>query len=510
MSQFLLSEQIGRAAGLYPERKAVVFEDRSWTWSALESLVMEQAGALSGLGAGPDQRVAVLAHNSDLYFALYFSIPAVGATAVPVNIRLAEPEIIDLLADCETSILLVDEHFVDIVSVLKSRCPGIRHYVYIGRGDCPAGMSTLATDTPLQAPAETEIAALFYTGGTTGRPKGVMQSHQSMIFNTLQWVATTGTSSEDSLLIAAPMFHLVAGMNCVAAAVLAAKLVILPRFDAELTLRAIEEQRITKMALVPAMVDMLLRHERFAEFDIGSLKKISYGGAPMPEEILTRAQAAMPDVEFIQIYGQTECCGTVTCLSPAYHTLTGPNATKRRSAGRPVPGTRVAILSPDGDALPIGEVGEICVRSPASTPGYWRQPETTEALFEFDWLHTGDLGYLDEDGFLFIVDRLKDMIVTGGENVFATEVENVIYQLEGVLQCAVIGIPDERWGELVHAVIHCAPGTELSAEQVMAHCRQFLANYKCVRSVEFREESLPLSAMNKILKQELRKPWLKK
>ncbi|WP_116367314.1 long-chain-fatty-acid--CoA ligase [Parahaliea mediterranea] len=509
MYQFSLNEQLGRAAGLYPDRQAVVFEDRIWSWSALQQLVAEQAAALAALAVGADQRVAVLAHNSDLYFALYFAIPALGATIVPINIRLAQPEIVDWLQDCSATVLLVDEHFLASVETIRAQCPDIRHTLYIGRGDCPGGLLPLLAPAHAAPPAlaEQEVAALFYTGGTTGRSKGVMQTHQGMVFNTLQWIAATGTTSEDNLLIAAPMFHLVAGMNCVAAAVLAAKLVILPRFDAELTLRAIQAQRITKTALVPAMVDMLIRHERFADFDITSLKKVSYGGAPMPEGILERAQAALPGVEFIQIYGQTECCGTVTCLPHAYHTTRGANAAKRRSAGRPVAGCRVAILAPDGQCLPAGEVGEICVRSPASTPGYWRQPENTAALYEGGWLHTGDLGYLDSDGFLFIVDRLKDMIVTGGENVFAGEVENVIYQLKGVLQCAVIGIPSERWGETVHAVIYSEPGCSLDEAAVIEHCRKQLANYKCVRSVEFRDESLPVSAMNKILKQKLRDDW---
>lgn len=507
MNHFSLNDQLDRAADLFPSRNAVIFQDRSWTWPQLQSLVTRHAAGLASAGVGPEHRVAILAHNSDHYFALYFAIPALGAITVPLNIRLAEPELISLLEDSGTSTLLIDEHFVSIVNTLQARCKQLQRILYIGSDECPKDIRPLMSCEDAPPLQEIEIASLFYTGGTTGRPKGVMQTHQGMIFNTLQWIAATGTHSDDNLLIAAPMFHLVAGMNSVAAAVLAAKLVILPRFEAGLALGAIQDQRITKTALVPAMVDMLIRHADFSSFDISSLRKITYGGAPMPEEILKRAQVAMPGVEFIQIYGQTECCGTVTCLSGAYHTIDGENSAKRRSAGRPVPGTALTIRGPEGRVLAQREVGEICVRSPATTLGYWGQPEATAELYRDGWLHTGDLGYLDEDGFVFIVDRLKDMIVTGGENVFATEVENVIYLLDGILQCAVIGIPSQRWGEQVHAIIHCAPGSKIDEETVITHCRQHLANYKCVRSVEFRDKSLPTSAMNKILKHKLRAIW---
>lgn len=507
MGSFSLVSQLQRAARLYPDRPAVIFDGRQHTWRQVLQRSLAQGEALRALGVVPGERVALLALNRDDYFSLYFAIPAVGAIAVPINIRLAEAEILQWLEDCGAGTLLVDEAFAEMAARLLPRCPALRCCAYIGDGPCPEGLRELGGAGGARLEEEpSEVASLFYTGGTTGRSKGVLQTHQGMLFNTMQWIVATGTSSEDRLLIAAPMFHMVAAMNCIAACTLGATLTILPRFDVELALVAIEQQRITKTALVPAMIDMLIRHEAFGRYDISSLQRISYGGAPMPAEILQRAQAAMPGVRFIQIYGQTECCGTVSCLPGEYHRLEGPGAEKRRSAGRPVTGTDVAIFSEAGEVLPAGEAGEICVRSPSTSPGYWENPEETARLYRDGWLRTGDVGYLDGDGFLYVVDRLKDMIVTGGENVFATEVENVIYQLAAVEQCAVIGIPSDEWGEQVHAVIKRVPSSALDEAAVIDHCRAHLANFKCVRSVEFRDE-LPVSAMNKILKQELRRPW---
>ncbi|MFV0278229.1 MAG: acyl-CoA synthetase [Parahaliea sp.] len=511
MRQFSLASQLDRAAALYPNKRAVVFNDRVYTWREARERSQRLARDLASLGVAPGERVAVLALNGDDYFFLYFAVPMIGAITVPINIRLAEAEVVAWLEDSGARTLVVDDAYVDMVDGLKARCPDLAHCIYIGEGDCPQGLVRIGEDSGTSpgvgVEVYREVATLFYTGGTTGRSKGVKQSHQSMLVNTLQWVIATRTRSDDSLLVAAPMFHMVAGLNCIAAGTLAATLVILPRFDPELALQAIERERITKTALVPAMVDMLVRHEKFGDYDISTLQRISYGGAPMPEEVLRRAQEAMPGVQFIQIYGQTETCGAVSCLPGEYHVLEGEAAAKRRSAGQPVIGSEVVILDPESRILPTGEPGEICVRSPSTTPGYWENEAETESLYRGGWLHTGDIGYLDEDGFLFVVDRLKDMIVTGGENVFAAEVENVIHQLADVEQCAVIGIPSEQWGELVHAVIKRRPGSSLDEAAVIDHCRTLLANFKCVRSVEFTDLDLPVSGAGKILKQELRKPW---
>lgn len=511
MNKYLLGNQLERSARLYPNKPAVIFNHCSTTWAEVMEAAQAQTLALAQQGVATSDRVAVLSLNSDYYFSLYFAVPSTGAIIVPLNTRLADPELVQWVNDCGAKFLLVGTDFVETVQRIRQLCPSVSHYLYLGDGPCPAGMQRLetVTESTHQSYQEQDIATLFYTGGTTGRSKGVIQTHEAILVNTLQWIIATQTNNADTLLIATPMFHLVAGTNCIAAATLGATVVILPRFEPELALQAIEKHGVTKIALVPTMVDMLIRYDTFANYDISSLKEISYGAAPMPEEILSQAQNAMPHVKFTQIYGQTECCGAVSCLPHEYHTSIGPNAKKRRSAGRPLIGTDIAIFSKESVNLSHGDVGEICVRGPSTTRGYWGDDIKTQELYWGEWLRTGDLGYMDADGFLYIVDRLKDMIVTGGENVFASEVENVLYNLDGVLQCAVIGIPSDKWGEQVHAVIMRPPGSTLSEDTVMKYCRDQLANYKCVRSVEFQDEGLPVNAMNKILKQPLRDIWWK-
>ncbi|MFO7553098.1 MAG: long-chain-fatty-acid--CoA ligase [Haliea sp.] len=519
MTTFSLCDQLIRAARLFPRQEALCCGGQRLSWPQLLTRTRRMAGVLRQLQVGPGDRVAILALNSADYYALYFAAPWIGAIVVPVNIRLAPAEIVYWLNDSGARVLLVDQAFQDTVAGIRRDCPSIEHYLSVD-SESPAGTgntdSWLELLGPLLADAqpvaddartEREVAALFYTGGTTGRSRGVMLTHTSMLHNILQWIIVVGTSRADTLLIAAPMFHMVAGLNSIAAAVLGARLVIQPRFDPGEVLSCIESERITKAALVPAMVEMLVSHPDFPRRDVSSLQRISYGGAPMPEEIMEKAQANLTQVQFYQIYGQTEASGIVSCLGPEYHTLEAPRAAKRRSAGQPAPGTDLAILDEQGGLLPSGEIGEIVVRSPGLSRGYWQNEEETHKLFRQGWLHTGDAGYLDADGFLYIVDRLKDMIVTGGENVYAAEVENVLYRLPGVKQCAVIGIPSDTWGEQVHAVIRLVDDSGLDENDVIAFCREHLANYKCVRSVEFRAEDLPVSAMNKILKRELRRPW---
>lgn len=513
MSAFSLGDQLIRAARLFPHQDAISCGEASMTWPELLERTRRLAGVLRNLGIEPGDRVALLALNSIDYYALYFAAPWVGAAIVPINIRLAPEEIHYWLEDSGTRVLLVDRNFHDVIAGLRDHCPTLEQTVSLDESDDAPWLKSLSTLLENSAPVaadercEQEVAALFYTGGTTGRSRGVMLTHTGMLHNILQWIVVVGTSSADTLLIAAPMFHMVAGLNSIAAAVLGAKLVILPRFEPGEVLECIESRQVTKAALVPAMVDMLLNHPTFPRRDTRCLQRISYGGAPMPEAIMRKAQNQLPHVKFYQIYGQTEASGIVTCLGPEHHNLEGPHAGRRRSAGQPAPGTDLAIMAEGGGLLPRGEVGEIVIRGPGLSQGYWGNARETRKLFRNGWMHTGDAGYLDEDGFLYIVDRLKDMIVTGGENVYAAEVENVIYRLPGVKQCAVIGIPSETWGEQVHAVIRLADDAALGEDEVIAFCRQHLANYKCVRSVEFRDEDLPMSAMNKILKRDLRRPW---
>ena len=483
------------------------------TWLEALERVARIASALRSLGLSDGDRVGILAANSDDYFLSLHAIPWAGGIAVPINMRLSEPEIQHCANDAGCRTLLVDARQVETASAMRSALTTVEHVLCFDRGKAPHGaesLNALLADCPPCEDAgrgDGDIAALYYTGGTTGRPKGVMLTHAGLLTGVLQWANALGVTQQDRFLIVAPMFHLVGGLNAIATTMLAAQACILGRFDAHLALNEIEAAGVTKAGLVPAMVNMMVDQIAESSADVSSLRKISYGGAPMTEASLKRALAAMPHVDFHQVYGQTEGGPCISVLGPEHHAWKGERAGKLQSAGKPLPGTEVAILDAEDKRLPFGATGEVGVRGLSVSPGYWNLPEETEKANAGGWLHTGDVGYIDDEGFLFIVDRVRDMIITGGENVYSAEVENALCHHPAVAECAVIGIPSRRWGEAVHGIVRVAKGAEVSAEELVAFCRKRLAGYKCPRSVEFRAAPFPLSGANKVLKRELRKPY---
>jgi long-chain acyl-CoA synthetase len=352
-----------------------------------------------------------------------------------------------------------------------------------------------------------DIAAILYTGGTTGIAKGVMLTHRNFISNALAAIANMADGEPWTYLHSAPMFHIADCQWNVGVTMMAATHVFMPRFVPEKLLETIEQYQVTHCALVPTMINMVYNIAHKVNFDTTSLRGLNYGGSPMPPAIITKARAIFPNCHFMQGYGQTETAPNISMLPDKYHVMEGPTAGKIESAGQPSMTLAVKIVDGDDKELPQGEVGEIAVKGPNVMAGYWNKPEETAVALRGGWMHTGDMGYLDEDGFLTIVDRVKDMIITGGENVYSAEVENVIYQYPGVALCAVIGIPDEKWGERVHAVVVPKDGHTLTADELLQHCRQHIAGYKCPRSVDIRTDPLPMSGASKILKRELRQPF---
>ena len=302
------------------------------------------------------------------------------------------------------------------------------------------------------------------------------------------------------------MFHIAGLAVAIQLALRLARQVVLPGFTPAGVLDAIESEGVTEVFLVPTMLHFLLEEPTFGGHDLSSLGTLLYGAAPMDGALLARALARLPGVEFAHVYGMTELVGAITALPAWYHTAEGQRAGKLRSAGRPFIFTEIRILDERGEPVPSGTVGEIAARGPMLMSGYWNRPEETAAALRDGWMHTGDGGFMDEEGFLTVVDRIKDMIISGGENVYSAEVENAILAMPGVAMCGVIGVPDERWGERVHAVLVLQPGVVLAPEAVIAHCRSVIAGYKCPSSVEFRTE-LPLSPVGKLLKYQLRAPF---
>ena len=346
------------------------------------------------------------------------------------------------------------------------------------------------------------LAGLFYTGGTTGFPRGVMLSHTNLLTSGLGSVATGAFGSWERFLYAVPLFHL-AGMGAfMGVSFTGGTHVIVPMFDPVAVLAAIERHRVTDILLIPIMIQQMIDHPQRIEHDLSSLRLLSYAGSPIALPVLDRARKALPRAGFTQGYGLSEA-GVVSVLPPADHEDNGPYPDRRQSGGRAAPHAEVRIVDPEDRELPPGQVGEIVVRGGNVMVGYWGKPEQTATALRGGWMHTGDAGRMDAHGYVYIVDRIKDMIITGGENVYSAEVENAVATHPAVANCAVVGVPDELWGERVHAVVVCKPGAQVSEDEIRAHAKTLIAGYKAPCTVEF-VDALPVTPTGKVLKRELR------
>jgi acyl-CoA synthetase (AMP-forming)/AMP-acid ligase II len=508
-----LTQPLHTASNCTPHMIATVCEDRTVTWEGLRERTAKLAGAIRSLGIDEGDNVAILALNSDRYFEFYFGALWAGAVIVPMNTRWSATENAYSLNDSGTSVLFIDAAFVPMVEDIKSETNDELTFIYVDDGDVPEGM--LAYEEFLQGgePVEdarrggSDLAGIYYTGGTTGFPKGVMLSHQALWYNGMAGAKHFDVQPGDRYLHVAPMFHLADTAGSLGATMSGASHYFMASFTPDGAIDRIADDSITHTLLVPTMISMMLQHPAFEPPKFTNLKTLMYGASPMPEGVLLQVMEQLPNVGLIQGYGQTEMAPLVTVLPSTYHVTNGPNAGKLRSAGRPIVGCEVEIRNEEGDKLPAGEVGEVYARSPGSMMGYLNLPDqTVETLCE-GWVKTGDGAYMDEDGFVFIVDRVKDMIVTGGENVFSAEVESVVSTHPAVAAVAVIGTPSEKWGEAVHAVVVTVPGTEVTEQEIIDHCQGKIANYKCPKSITLREDPLPLSGAGKVLKRELRAPF---
>jgi len=349
-----------------------------------------------------------------------------------------------------------------------------------------------------------DLAAILYTGGTTGRPKGVMLSHENLVCSVLGTLSQPGCAPRECFLHSAPLFH-IGGLSGLLSSLFAgATSAFVPQFEPVAVLQGLSVHGVTDAFFVPTMLRVLIDHPRFAEFDTSGVRSIRYGASPMDDALLDRAMQAFPNVAFSQAYGMTELSPVCCILGPEDHTVEARAQGRGRSAGRATTVCEVRIVGPDDRELPRDEIGEIVVRGPTVMQGYWNKPEATAEAVRDGWMHTGDMGRMDAGGYVTIVDRLKDMIITGGENVYSAEVENVLAQHPGVAAVAVIALPDERWGERVHAIVVPRPGSPPDKASIDAHCRERLAGYKIPRTIEY-VANLPLSGAGKVLKSELRR-----
>jgi long-chain acyl-CoA synthetase len=507
-----ITHGLRRALQINPTGLATVFGGRRRNWREIGERVSRLAAGLRSLGANPGDRVAILSLNSDRYLELYLATAWAGAVIVPLNIRWSPLENEDAMRDCRAQVLFVDKTFAATGASLASALPGLK-LVFADDGDGPAGIESyealLLRNQPIPDAmrAGTDLAGIFYTGGTTGRSKGVMLSHGNLMANAMNAIGEGLFPNSSVYLHAAPMFHLANGAAMYSLLLNGGSNVIIQSFTPEGVMAAFQNERATDVLLVPTMIQMLVDHPALGAYDLSAVKNIIYGASPISEAVLGRAIAALPNVQFTQAYGMTELSPIATILH--WHEHIGDSRAKgrHRGAGRATLGCEVRIVDSDDKPLPIGAVGEIAVRGDNVMMGYWERPEETSKAVIDGWMHTGDGGYMDEDGFIYVVDRVKDMIISGGENVYSVEVENAIAQHPAVAQCAVIGIPSEQWGEQVHAVVVTKSNSSVSASELIEFSKKLIAGYKCPRSVDISENPLPLSGAGKVLKRELRKPF---
>jgi len=493
-----------------PQDVAHVFEGRETSYAELDTRANQVAQGLIADGCKPDARIGFMGKGSDLYFEMLYGAFKAKAVVVGVNWRLAPPEVTYVLNDSKTEILFVSEDFYPIIEQVKKDCPSLRKVIALdgGHGAWPSFTewrdSFEAKDPQLPVDDNDDVIQL-YTSGTTGHPKGVQLTNGNYISILRQGVEAGWADWHEGEvnLVCMPLFH-VAGVNIgMIGNAHGCKNVILKDVDPQAILKLIETYRINIAFMVPAVILFLLQQPNIGDIDVSCVRQVLYGASPIPEEVLRSAQERF-GCEFVQLYGLTETGGAGTNLAPADH---DPAKGKLRSCGKPNKGMEVQVIDAAGKEMPAGEVGEIVIRGGSIMKGYWNRPEATaESVDKDGWFRTGDAGYFDEDGFLYIHDRVKDMIVSGGENIYPAEVENALFNHPAIADAAVVGVPDDKWGEAVKAIVVLKPGAEANAEEIMKWSKTQIASYKVPKSIDFIDE-LPRNPSGKILRRELRAPY---
>jgi acyl-CoA synthetase (AMP-forming)/AMP-acid ligase II len=499
---------IDRQAEERGDAVAIRFNDRSTTFRELDEVSNRIANALISEGLQPGDRIAIFAKNSDQYLALILAAAKSRVCAVTLNWRLAPAEIAYILEHSEAKLLFIETEFLDAHAQTARQAPTLKLILELQTGGAPGPAEEWWMRRPASPPTATAAASddfvQMYTSGTTGLPKGVVLSHGGYIaaYAAVEQLPWAQYDASDVIFPPSPFFH-VSGLNVSLRALhRGARLVLRPVFMPSEMPLLIASEGITRTLMVPAVIAQLLAAPGTRDIDFSRLKSITYGGSPMPPPVLEEARRVF-NCDFIQGYGLTETGGQATFLSPEDHRAGGAVLA---SCGRPTPGCEVRVCDAEGDLVPAGTVGEIQIRSTSLMKGYWRNDEATRATFVDGWLKTGDAGYLDADGYLYIHDRVKDMIVSGGENIYPTEVENALSSHPAVAEVAVIGVPDEKWGEAVKALVVLKSGSVVTEAELIAHARQRIAGYKLPKSVDF-VAPLPRNASGKILRRSLREPF---
>ncbi len=452
---------------------------------------------LSDLGTDRGDRVAIISFNSIEFIELYCGIPAAGRVQVPLNFRWADPELAYALEDSGANVLFIDRDPGALAELVET-------VVRLDTGDYAARIDA-AAETDFDADiGPDDLAGLFYTGGTTGASKGVMLTHANLIANTYNAQMLFPLDERDVYQVIAPLFHAAGSVAVLQCLYVGARQVVVPVFNPAAILDQIEAEQVTSTLGVPSMLAAQVETQLVEPRGVSSLRLYAHGGSPVPLEVIRRGVQAFPGTEFAHLYGATETAPLITGMRREEQELDGERAA---SCGTPALGVEIRIQQSDGTPHPLGQPGDVLVRGDNVMAGYWNKPEQTAAVLQDGWYNTGDVGRLDEQGNLYLLDRSKDMIISGGENVYCTEVEDAIYTHPGVLEAAVFGIPSEQWGEAVHAVVVPRESTPVTPDEIVTHVRGLIAGYKVPQTVEMRADELPKSGPGKVLKRELRAPY---
>jgi len=497
-----------------PDGEAITYLGRTWTWSQWHDRVRRVAGGLRALGVGRGDVVAFLDKNHPACVEVSLAAATLGAANAIVNWRLAGDEVDYTVNDSGAKVLVVGSELLPLVEQIRDRLPGVEHVVEVTPegGDDDPYEQWLAASEPVGRTDDVspdDVCLVMYSSGTTGRPKGIMLSHANMVAHTLNAHDGWGFEPGDKNMVSMPLFH-VGGSSYVLFGIHDGVPSVMTRDPDGASLAGAIMAGANRTFLVPAVLAQVLQSGDDAIRLFGRLKTYCYGASPMPLPLLRAAMDAWPDTEFIQVYGLTEVGGVITHLMPDEHREAVASGRHERlvSAGRPIPGAELRVVDPGTlEDVPTGEHGELWFRTPQLMRGFLGKPEATaEVITDDGWFRTGDLGKVDADGFVYVEDRLKDMIISGGENIYSPEVERVLAEHPAVMEVAVIGVPDERWGEVVKAVVSLKEGASATEEELIAHCREYLAKFKCPTSVDVLD-LLPRNPTGKILKRELRKPY---
>ena len=497
-----------------PNATATWFEGREIDFATLDRRANQTANALIAAGVKPGDRVAHLGKGCDEFFEMLFGAAKAGAVLTPIIFRLATPEVAGIVNDAEAKIVFLSAEQLERIDELRAAMPGVEKFICFEAGG--AGAITYSAwrdghsaDDPNLPIKTSDVALQLYTSGTTGKPKGVMLSHSNILkgrrdaaFENMPW---NEWREGDVNLVAMPLGHIGGVGWGIVGFLNGAKSIVEREFIPARVLELMGEHGVAKIFLVPTAIHIMLMQPRVREIDFSKLRCVLYGAAPIALDLLREATAVF-GAPFCQQYGMTETCGTIVYLPPEDHTPEGNQ--RMRGAGKPMPGVELRIVDADGNVLGPNQTGEIETRSAANMVGYWKQPDTTsQTVASNGWLKTGDAGYLDEDGYLYIQDRIKDMICSGAENVYPAEVESAIFGHPAIQEVAVVGVPDEKWGEAVKAIVVLKPGQTASADDIIAFARTRIAGFKAPKSVDFVEGMLPRGPSGKILRRALREPY---